>query len=235
MLVGLSQSGPAVLAGALLAQARGRPLPRGIILLGSPIDTRKMAGPLQHWLDLMPRGTLESHLVAVTPDRFEGAGRKVYPGLYQLMTYAATNPGGYFGAQAGLWGELLSGVNGPYARMHDDLHHLLDLPAELFSDMIERILRKAELASGQMNIDGVGIDLRRLVAVPVLSIEARQDELVGRGQTHAVHELVGGAVGGESASVVADVDGGHDALFANASLSANVAPLLQHFLAGLPA
>ena len=236
LLAGLSQSGPVVLAGALLAHARGSALPPGIILLGSPVDTRQAAGPLQHWLDLLPEGSLESQLAAVTPERYRGAGRKVYPGFYQLMTYAATNPGSYLETQAGLWSELLSGVSGPYERMHSDLHHLLDLPAELYGDMIERILRNAEFASGSMRVAGVTIDPSRLGSVPILSIEARQDELVGCGQTHAVHKLVaGGALpdgGLAPGSVAVDVDGGHETLFCGPDLNRKVSPHIAAFIAG---
>ncbi|MCB9944902.1 MAG: hypothetical protein H6851_14940 [Geminicoccaceae bacterium] len=233
ILVGLSQSGPAVLAGCLLAHSQGCALPAGIILLGSPVDTRGSAGSIQLWLDMLPKGALENQVVATVSDRFPGAGRKVYPGLCQLMAYAAANPAGYFQTQAGLWGELMSGVSGPYERMHDDMHRLIDVPGELFCDMISRVLRRSELACGTMRVDGVTIDLRQLADVPLLTVEARMDELVGKGQTHALHELAATAERHDPARVRLDIDGGHEALFVGPDFVRDVVPTLQAFIAAI--
>ena len=228
-VVGLSQSGPAVVAGAALAMARGGPRPLGMILLGSPMDTGGGESALLDLSSAWPSGAAESQLVSTVPSRYPGAGREVYPGFLQLLALAMSDPGGYADTQRGTLWELVGGVPGRYERMHGQMHGMIDVPAELFRDMLLRILRKSELARGRLEVDGTRIDPSVLANMPLLTIEARGDALVAAGQTHAAHAIIGEPHHPASSRI--DVEGGHDTLFVGPAFGERVAPALEAFMA----
>ncbi|MCB2054225.1 MAG: polyhydroxyalkanoate depolymerase [Geminicoccaceae bacterium] len=221
-LVGLSQSGPAVVAAAALGLRRGDPPPARLVLLGAPIDMRETPAAL---CAALPADCLVSRV----PRHYAGAGREVYPGLFQLMAYSFANPAVYLTAQSGLWHEMAAGETGLHSRMHGELHGLIDVPAELYRDMLELVLRRSALAEGTLVVDGGAIDARLLAHVPMLTVEARGDELVGRGRTHAAHRLTG-RLEVAAPHLRAFVDGGHYELFGGPGFDRTLTPLLRHFL-----
>ena len=73
----------------------------------------------------------------------------------------------------------------PTTRQHGDLHSLLDVPGELFVDMLDWALDRSPWRGDGLVLAGAEHEMDALRATPVLTLEAGGDELVGRGQTHA--------------------------------------------------
>lgn len=226
-LVGVSQSGAVTLAAAALAAASpaSLPSPRSLALLGTPLGLGQERSTAD-WLlaGLEPTG-LERALVAVVPDRYPGAGRRVYPGLLQLLAVSFTNPATYLEAQAGLWNELLNGAPGMYDRLHADLHHVADVPAELFIETIEQILRQPVIGPNGLAVAGRDIPSAGLARLPILTIEAGNDELVGQGTTHAAQKL-----GNEGSRTLTIPGATHHGLFVGPTFARKVAPELRRFI-----
>ncbi len=229
-LVGVSQSGAVTLAAAALAAAAADRFarPRSLSLLGAPIGPSRTRSAAD-WLLLSLGSTrLESTLIAVVPERYPGAGRRVYPGLLQLIGLFMTNPGTYVEAQTGFWTELVNETPGLYERLHGDLHRVADVPAELFTQTIDQLVRQPALSPEGLMIGGQAIPEAGLAALPILTIEAGRDELVGAGAGHAAQ-----ALGGDGSQALTIEAAAHYALFTGPRFAEQVAPRLCRFISGL--
>ncbi|MFO1069500.1 MAG: hypothetical protein U1E14_13360 [Geminicoccaceae bacterium] len=213
-LVGVSQSVVPLMAAAIEGGAAS------LVLLGGPADPRPSPTPLQQALALLPPGALEQQSVTTVPPRYPGAGRRVFPAVLQLMTYATATPATYLDVQSGLLAELSGGKGNGYDRQHADLHRLLDVPAELFVETLEHAVRTPLPLP-----DGDG-----LRGVPVLTVEAGADGLVGPGQTHAAHARLA-RLGARAMPTTTVPDAAHHELFTGPRLGREIGPLLRTFYA----
>jgi poly(3-hydroxybutyrate) depolymerase len=226
-LVGVSQSGAVTLAAAALATAAADSFapPRSLSLLGAPIGASKRRATADWLLASLGDAGLEASLIAVVPERYPGAGRKVYPGLFQLIGLFMTDPGSYFETQAGLWAELVNEAPGIYDRLHGDLHRVADVPAELFTQTIDQLLQRPPLSPEGLAIGARAIPEAGLARLPILTIEAGRDELVGAGAGHAAQAL------GGPGSQATTIDGAaHYALFRGPAFTDRVARHLRQFI-----
>lgn len=218
--IGLSQSVLAVLlASSLLCSGGWKP--RALVLMAGPVDARYSPTPLNVMMRSQPLAMLEQ-LTTTVPARYPGHRRRVYPGLLPLLAYAASSPHLYFDAQARFLTEQSMGASGTWSRNHRDLHSLADVPAELFLDTVKIAFQDDSLATGRGWLPGVSSPLAHLQGARLLTIEAGEDELIGRGQTHAAHELIPGAHG---AAITVPNATHHDMFTTSPSLEAVVAPL----------
>ena len=222
-LVAFSQSGPALLMAAALSPARAA----STALLGSPIDAARSPTPLQRLLAQWPRAALIARMTGRVPHGYPGVGRPVYPGLLQLLALSLASPESYLGIQQGLLQELLGGDDRGFRRIHADLHSVIDVPAELFADMLDWAVYRPALAAGAIHIGTDTIPLAHLAAAPLLTVEAAADELIGPGQTHAAAQAIGHGV----RHVALDLPGaGHSDLFTGPLFLRHLAPALLRFI-----
>lgn len=190
--IGLSQSVVPVMAAAALHPGSIARL----VLIGGPVDPYLEPTPVERWAQSLPDGVLASLAITVVPAGHDGAGRLVYPGTSQLSAYAAASPHLYLQTQAGHLLSLAGFGGADELLKHDDMHAIADVPAELFLDTARRIFRDAELARGSLAIRGRKLRLDRLSGIPLFTVEAGRDELVGPGQTAAAHRLTGASPAG---------------------------------------
>ena len=226
-LVALSQAGPAALAAAaLLAAGHPRLAPASLTFLGCVLDPRVAPTPLQRAVAHAPPDLLETTLTTRVGAPHPGAGRRVYPALLQLVGYGMASPGLYLEIQQGLLREIAAGEAGGYARQHGDLHSLLDVPAELFLETLDWV-RAGEFDGAALRLGTTAHDLTALRSIPMQTVEAGSDELVGPGQTHA-----GGHVSGRAVAPTL-IGARHHDLFTGPGFAARVAPLLHRFVHNL--
>lgn len=228
-LVSLSQSGPAMLALSDRLVAN-EPLlrPKSLAFLGCQLDPSRNPTDLQRSLASVPRDVLVGQLVTNVGAGYPGVGRRVYPALLQLLAYSVASPGLYAATQQGLLGELVGGKRAGFDRQHMDVHSLADVPAELFLDMLAWMLDPKD-GKGAMTIARRPVEPARLRDLPVLTIEAAADELVGQGQTHAIHARLGHAQGAK----VTLPRGRHHDLFTGPEFAARTGAALGRFYCGL--
>lgn len=227
-LIGISQSGAVTLAAASLAMAAGNglPAPLSLSLLGAPIGQSARPAAADWLFGALEHAGLGQCLITTVPDRYPGAGRRVYPGLLQLLAVAATNPRSYLETQAGFWAEIVTGGPGRYDRLHADLHRVADVPAELFVETVEQLRRRPAWSADGLCVGQSGIPTAGLANLPILTIEAAGDELVGAGSTH-----VAVALGGSGSGSFTLPDATHHALFTGPAFAVGVAPRLRRFIA----
>jgi poly(3-hydroxybutyrate) depolymerase len=219
-VVAVSQAGPAALAASReIAAAAPERAPASLTLIGAAIDPSRSPPVSQQWLAALPRAAVEQHLLTIVPGRYPGAGRRVYPGLFQLLAFAAASPLTYLDVQTGLLTELLLGAPSCYARQHADLHRLVDVPAELFLDTLNHVAQPLFSADAP---EAAG-------RIRLLTVEAGADGLVGPGQTHAAHALLG-ARGGTAAGRITIANAQHHDLFLGRRFANEVAPAVVLFI-----
>ncbi|MGF1475590.1 MAG: hypothetical protein ACFB6S_08520 [Geminicoccaceae bacterium] len=223
VVVALSQSTIAAIA-AFCLNDKAEVEPAALALLGGPIDARVNAQPLHDFLRFQPLPVIEAQCLARVPQRFEGTGRRVYPGLFQMLAYAWGSPSTYLDAQNGLLAELAGGGPAARSREHKDLHSLMDVPAELFLDTVAVAFKQFGLAEGKLAFDGRRVDLARLDDRVVLTVEGERDDLVGPGQCHAL-STIRPQIRNLSAETIESAR--HHDLFTGALFLEEVAPLLH--------
>src|SRR5439155_12077989 len=70
----------ALVATAVMAEARHPAQPRSLTLMAGPIDTRVNPTAVNELATSKPISWFEQHLITTVPGRYAGAGRRVYPG-----------------------------------------------------------------------------------------------------------------------------------------------------------
>lgn len=227
-LMALSQSGPAALAAAASLASRTPTLaPSSLAFLGCQLDPRVSPTGLQQALGHWPRDMLAASLTCEVAPGHPGAGRRVYPALFQLLAYGMASPGIYAEVQQGLMREIAAGQAGAYVRQHGDLHSLLDVPGELFVEMLGWALDLSPWRGHGLVLGGAEHEVGLLRSTPVLTLEGGGDELVGRGQTHGLLAHL------PSARSLTVPNASHHDLFTGAGFLASVAPELRRFYAAL--
>ena len=187
----------------------------------SPTALQQVLG---HW----PRDVLAASLTCEVAPGHPGAGRRVYPALFQLLAYGMASPGLYAEVQQGLLREIAAGQAGAYERQHGDLHSLLDVPGELFVEMLGWALDRSPWHGDRLALANAEHEVGALRATPVLTLEAGGDELVGRGQTHALAAHL------PTARSLTMPKASHHDLFTGPGFLAGAAPELRRFYAALP-
>jgi polyhydroxyalkanoate depolymerase len=222
-VVAVSQAGLAALRALGLTAAAADGAPRRLALLGCPLDPRLDPAPAQRLVTSLPDRLIEEHLLLTVPAGHPGAGRRVFAAFLQLLTVASTSPAQYVEIQGGLLLELLGLVRMGYDRQHEDLHALLDVPAELFLDLVAflRIGDDAALAAALGLPAGAA-------PLSLLTVEAGGDALVGAGQSHAAVNLLRPAVLHHERLTVPGA--AHHDLFVGPQFERVVRPALLRFL-----
>jgi hypothetical protein len=124
--------------------------------------------------------------------------------------------------------EIAAGQAGAYDRQHGDLHSLLDVPGELFVEKLGWALDRSPWRGQGLVLAGMEHDIGGLRATPAVTLEAGADELVGRGQTHALANRL------PTARTVTVPGASHHDLFTGPGFMAGTAPELRRFYGALP-
>jgi len=203
---------PALAAVSLLASA-DEPTPRSLILIGGPIDARHSPTAVGRLAADHPLAWFQRNLIYTVPDRYAGAGRKVYPNFLQLAGLMAAQPGLLLASHWGYYSEL---VLGDYKRAEalrrvcDAYLAVLDMAAEFYLDTIEIVFQQFRLARGNWFVRGQLVRPQDIRATTLLTIEGDHDAISGCGQTQAAHELCRGIAARDKRHVTAPQCGHYD-------------------------
>ena len=240
-VIATSQSGvPVLAAAALTATANDCNRPRSLILMGGLIDTRLNPTPMNR----MARGLFgnpglarwaEHALIRPVPAGMPGAGRLVYPALIQLAglgSYLLRRLSPQSPTLLHAFQNVLVGDGEP-ATAHRQLYHdfltLMDLPAELYLQTVRTLFRDDALPSGRMHWRGTLVDPAAIHDTGLMTVEAGHDDISGRGQTCAAHELCPHIPNGRRLRHV-EPDVGHLGMFHGRRWLTSVLPRLRRFI-----
>lgn len=235
-VLALSQSViPSLAAVALLAQENDRAQPTSLTLISGFIDRR--LNPRQ--FDLLVTGAsvpaLEPAVTDRVPATFPGGGRRIYAASAQrgaLMMYLAR----HFARRRELfWKTTFDDGDDPdhfpFIALYLDV---MDLPAELYADVMAVFFHECSMARGHMTWRGEPVRPAAIARTALMTVEGEQDDVSPAGQTGIAHALCPGIPAQQRAHHV-QPGVGHFGTFHGRPWRTEIAPRIRRFIAAAEA
>jgi len=182
-------------ATSIMAANHNDATPRSITLMAGPIDTRISPTKVNELAQSKPIEWFEKKLIATVPKRFEGGGRRVYPGFVQLTAFMSMNMDRHIKAHVELYEELSRGEHDKAKirkDFYDEYFAVLDLAAEFYLETVSKVFQKHELPLGQLEWRGQKVDPRAIRNTALFTVEGERDDICAVGQTLAAQDLCSG-------------------------------------------
>jgi poly(3-hydroxybutyrate) depolymerase len=236
-VVAVCQAAVPALAATALAAAAGGPAPRSLTLMGGPVDARRAPTQVNRLATSKSLAWFESHLLHPVPAGYPGQGRRVYPGFLQHASFIAMNPIRHASSHWEFYQDVARGAVSEadgHRRFYDEYNAVLDMASEYYLDCIRIVFQEHLLPRGDWHVGGERVAPEAITRTALMTIEGELDDITGRGQTAAAHDLC--------AALPADrkhhlpVDGaGHYGIFSGRRWREIVYPRLRAFIASAPA
>jgi poly(3-hydroxybutyrate) depolymerase len=223
---------PVIAAVSLMEAAEDPNVPRSMVLMGGPIDTR--VNPTAVNLLAQNRGTdwFRRNVVTKVPFPHPGMMRDVYPGFLQLHGFVSMNLDRHIEAHRNLFHQLVQG-DGDSAQKHrefyDEYLAVMDLAAEYYLQTVDTVFVRHALPKGEMSHRAVPIDPGKIRRVALMTVEGEHDDISGVGQTAAAHRLCVN-IPDESKTHWLQPGVGHYGVFNGSRFRAEIVPRISDFV-----
>ncbi|MGY1459633.1 polyhydroxyalkanoate depolymerase [Luteimonas sp. A534] len=222
-----------VLAAISLMAARGEPVPRSMVMMGGPIDTRESPTAVNNLATTKPLSWFENNVIQVVPQNYPGRGRRVYPGFLQHTGFMAMNPERHFMSHWDFYQDLVKGDledAASHRRFYDEYNAVLDMPADYYLDTIRVVFQEQLLPRGAWDVAGECVDPAAITGCALMTIEGELDDISGLGQTRAAHVLCTGVAERDREHLTVD-GAGHYGIFSGRRWRTQVYPQVRDFIA----
>jgi poly(3-hydroxybutyrate) depolymerase len=183
---------PVVAAVALMEQADDPNVPRSMVLMGGPIDTRVNPTAVNALAESRGVDWFRRNVIAKVPFPHPGVMRDVYPGFLQLYGFVTMNLDRHIEAHRNLFHQLVEG-DGDSAQKHrefyDEYLAVMDIAAEYYLQTVDTVFVRHALPQGVMSHRGELVDPAKIRRVALMTVEGEHDDISGVGQTEAAHRL----------------------------------------------
>ena len=185
-----------VMAAVSLMSERDDPLvPKSMILMGGPIDTRCNPTAVNKLAENKGVDWFRNKVIMTVPFPLPGMGRMVYPGFLQLTGFMTMNLDRHMTAHRELFWHLVEG-DGDSVEKHQDFYDeymsVMDLNADFYLQTVERVFIHHDLPSGTYAYRGHTIAPQKVKRTALLTVDGEKDDISGVGQTHAAHTILSG-------------------------------------------
>jgi len=183
---------PVLAAISLMASQKDPLLPKSMILMGGPIDSRRNPTDVNALATRKPLSWFENHVIFKVPSNYPGYLRSVYPGFLQHMGFVGMNPDRHMNSHWDFYLNLIKGDDEDaeaHRRFYDEYNAVLDLPAEYYLDTIRIVFQEHRLPEGKWVVRGQRVAPEAIKHVRLFTIEGELDDISGSGQTQAAHDL----------------------------------------------
>jgi poly(3-hydroxybutyrate) depolymerase len=223
---------PVIAAIARLEAENDPGIPRSMILMGGPIDTRRSPTAVNQLAEERGIDWFERHCITKVPPAHPGFWRDVYPGFLQLSGFMAMNMDRHLTAHWEMFNHLVEG-DGDSAEKHrefyDEYLAVMDLTAEFYLQTVDKVFVKHELPKGEMMHRGQPVDLMDIRRCAIMAIEGEKDDISGVGQTLAALDLTPNLPSDKKLyHLQAGV--GHYGVFNGSRFRAQIAPRIAEFI-----
>ncbi|MBD7988781.1 polyhydroxyalkanoate depolymerase [Luteimonas sp. Sa2BVA3] len=233
-VVSVCQPTVPVLAAISLMAARGEDVPRSMVMMGGPIDTRNSPTAVNNLASTRPLWWFEQNVIHTVPPNYPGRGRRVYPGFLQHTGFVAMNPERHFMSHWDFYQDLVKGDledAASHRRFYDEYNAVLDMPAEYYLDTIRVVFQEHLLPRGEWTVAGERVDPAAITGCALMTIEGELDDISGLGQTRAAHALCTGVADADREHFTVE-GAGHYGIFSGRRWRTQVYPKVRDFIAG---
>ena len=181
-----------LIAAAVMAAQDHPSQPRSMTLMAGPIDPRESPTSVNELAVKKSLAWFENSVIARVPERFAGAGRRVYPGFLQLTAFVSMNLERHRAAHRKMYAHLAANELAEAEKIktfYDEYFAVLDLAEEFYIETIDRVFQRADLAQGAVTYRGVKVDPAGIRRTALLTVEGGRDDICGLGQTATAHDL----------------------------------------------
>ncbi|PZQ50309.1 MAG: polyhydroxyalkanoate depolymerase [Rhodovulum sulfidophilum] len=177
---------------AVMSEADHPMTPLTMTLMGGPIDVRESPTSVNDLANEKPMAWFERNVIGTVPGRYKGAGRRVYPGFVQLTSFVMMNLERHKQQHRKLHEHLAKGETAEAEKIktfYDEYFAVLDLTEEFYLETIDRIFKRAQLATGDFTYQGRKVNPGAIRKTALLTVEGGRDDICALGQTSAAHDL----------------------------------------------
>jgi len=240
-VLGVCQPSVPVLAAVAVMEDREDPyVPSTMTLMGGPIDTRVEPTAVNDLAVSKGIDWFKNNVVMKVPFPHPGFMRDVYPGFLQLSGFMSMNLDRHMTAHREFFQHLVEG-DGDSAEKHrefyDEYLAVMDLTAEFYLQTVETVFIKHALPEGTMEHNGRIVDCTKIKRTALLTVEGEKDDITGRGQTRAAHDLCT-SLPDDMKAHYEQPNVGHYGVFNGSRWRSEIAPRVMDFIrsnrAGMP-
>jgi poly(3-hydroxybutyrate) depolymerase len=222
----------ALIATAVMAKAKDPCTPKSLTLMAGPIDTSINPNDLNRYASDKDLSWFENNVIMTVPNRYPGAGRKVYPGFIQLTSFISMNIESHIKKHNDYLSYVYHGKEekrASHRNFYDEYLAVLDLNGEFYIETIDRVFLNQDLANGKMTYRGELVDLSKITNTPLHTIEGKNDDICSLGQTEAAQSLCSNI--SEQDKLHEVFDGvGHFGTFSGSAFRERIAPSITDFI-----
>jgi len=224
---------PVLAAVALMEEAEDPLVPRTMVLMGGPIDTRISPTAVNNLASQKGIEWFERNVIMPVPFPHPGFMRRVYPGFLQLGGFMSMNLDRHVTAHNDFYKHLMQG-DGDSAEKHrefyDEYLAVMDLSADFYLQTVDTVFCRHALPLGQLMHRGRRVNPEAIRNVALLTVEGEMDDITGKGQTQAAHGLCSSIPDNRRADYV-QPKVGHYGVFNGSRFRAEIAPRIADFIA----
>ncbi|WP_298213471.1 polyhydroxyalkanoate depolymerase [Acidovorax sp.] len=226
-----------VLAAVSLMASRGEKTPLTMTMMGGPIDARKSPTAVNNLAINRSYEWFENNVIYRVPDKFPGAGRRVYPGFLQYTGFVAMNPDRHATSHYDYFKDLIKGDDASaeaHRKFYDEYNAVLDMDADYYLETIQTVFQDYKLVNGTWDVRSPAGKIERvrpqdITATALFTVEGELDDISGSGQTEAAHDLCTGIVRKEQRHMEAK-GAGHYGIFSGRRWRDLVYPKVREFI-----
>jgi poly(3-hydroxybutyrate) depolymerase len=186
---------PALAAVAVMAQSGNPAQPNSMTLMAGPIDTRISPTKVNELAKGRSIEWFRKNLIASVPWRYQGAGRRVYPGFLQLTAFVSMNLERHVNAHLNQFRNLVGGDEASavaHRQFYEEYGAVMDLPAEFYLETVQRVFQEHDLPRGVLTWHGERVKPSAIRRTALLTVEGERDDICAIGQTMAALDLCTG-------------------------------------------
>lgn len=228
---------PALVAAAILAKRNPACVPASLTLMAGPIDTRVSRNILNKITETVPLALFAACNIHVIPGGFQGSGRRVYPGFFQLAGFILLNPRPHIEKYFAFVKDSLKGDDAAleyFRTFYDEYFAVLDSTESFYLETLKRIFFEHHIPTGQMTYEGELVDFTALRDMPLLTVEGGKDGFCPPGQTAAAHDICPNIPQAKRARHI-QPDVGHYGIFSGSRFQDAIYPVARDFIRAAPA
>jgi poly(3-hydroxybutyrate) depolymerase len=207
-------------------------VPRSMVLMGGPIDTRVNPTGVNALAETRGVEWFRRNVITKVPFPHPGVMRDVYPGFLQLHGFVSMNLDRHIEAHRNLFHHLVAG-DGDSAQKHrefyDEYLAVMDLAAEYYLQTVDTVFVRHALPKGTMTHRGEAVDVAKIRRVALMTVEGEHDDISGVGQTAAAHGLLTG-LADDLKTHWLQPGVGHYGVFNGSRFRAEIAPRIGDFV-----